>query len=506
MNPILLVHGYSAESRRSSAEDIRAIYGSLPDDLRRAYGGAAVFELDVSRYISLEDGVRIDDISRAMDRALREEFPHLLDRRFDVIIHSTGALVVRNWIRRHSPIPSPIEHLIYLAGANFGSGWAHVGRGQLAKWARMVFQGGAERGVQILDALELGSSFTIDLHLHFLWPGHGMAGDYRVREFCVCGSQVDATWLPIPIRYAKEDGADGVVRVSSCNLNFNYVRLEPTAAARAMKWDEVDQQVRLHRQRKPQAAPLYEVALRSSPGDPGRPEIPLAIPYQCAHSGRKIGIVAGDVPRAEILRLIDLAVTTTDDASYDAARREYAGLTQQSYDRAARDLKPGFLGFHEPRQQYDKHAQLIIRMVDQHGRGARHFDIFFDAGELAAAKTKSGRLPEGHALPVKSLFQDCHGNEVTPHVITFYLRTHAFNKDELAAGRDPWPSRVTQVGDVNLEITATEPETDDIVYLPLRLAIDNAELERLLEPHRTTILDVGFLRLPSPEIFRIART
>ena len=42
--------------------------------------------------------------------------------------NSTGALVVRNWLRRHSPRPSPIERLIYLAGANFGSGWAHVGR------------------------------------------------------------------------------------------------------------------------------------------------------------------------------------------------------------------------------------------------------------------------------------------------------------------------------------------------------------------------------------------
>jgi alpha-beta hydrolase superfamily lysophospholipase len=59
-----------------------------------------VIEIDLSRYITLEDGLTIDDISRAFDRVLKAEFASLLLGKFHVIIHSTGALVVRNWLRR----------------------------------------------------------------------------------------------------------------------------------------------------------------------------------------------------------------------------------------------------------------------------------------------------------------------------------------------------------------------------------------------------------------------
>jgi len=231
MEPIVLIHGYSAETNDTTAAAIASIYGSLPKSLKQIYGRTAVVEINLSRYISLEDGITVDDISRALDRALKTDFSKLLQGKFHVIIHSTGALAIRNWIRRFSPKPSPIGNLIYLAGANFGSGWAHVGKGQLAKWARFVFQGGAERGVQVLDALELGSDWTIDLHLHFLQLGNAMTTDYGIYESVVVGTQADVKWFPIPIRYAKEDGSDGVVRVSASNVNFNYVRFGPTAAA-----------------------------------------------------------------------------------------------------------------------------------------------------------------------------------------------------------------------------------------------------------------------------------
>ena len=65
----------------------------------------------------------------------------LLQSGFHVVIHSTGALVVRNWIRLFRRRPSPIANLVHLAGANFGSGLAHLGQGQAARWGRLIFQG-----------------------------------------------------------------------------------------------------------------------------------------------------------------------------------------------------------------------------------------------------------------------------------------------------------------------------------------------------------------------------
>ena len=123
MDPIVLIHGYSAESKDTTSDSIAGIYGTLPDALRKRYGAPNFVVINLGRYISLEDGITIDDISRAFDRALRTDHPELLQRRFHVIIHSTGALVIRNWIRKFSPKPSPIGNLIYLAGANFGSGF-----------------------------------------------------------------------------------------------------------------------------------------------------------------------------------------------------------------------------------------------------------------------------------------------------------------------------------------------------------------------------------------------
>ena len=106
MDPILFIHGYSAESSGTDPTSIKGIYGNgttntnLPDDLRSAY---KVIELDLSRYISLNDSVTINDISRALDGALRRDYPNLLASGFNVITHSTGALVISAGCSRLPP-------------------------------------------------------------------------------------------------------------------------------------------------------------------------------------------------------------------------------------------------------------------------------------------------------------------------------------------------------------------------------------------------------------------
>src|SRR5437762_12806156 len=122
-----------------------------------------------------------------------------------------------------SPKPSPIRNLVYLAGANLGSGWATIGQGQIARWGRFVFERGAQRGVMLLQSLDFGSSSTIDLHLSFMRQDSRMAEAYNVQEYIIVSTQADPSWFEFPIRYAHEDGSDGVVRVSASNLNFNYL-------------------------------------------------------------------------------------------------------------------------------------------------------------------------------------------------------------------------------------------------------------------------------------------
>lgn len=492
MNPILLIHGYSAESRRSGAKAVTQIYGALPGALRGAYGKTRLRELDVSRYVTLEDELHLDDLARALDRALQEQAPELLDGRFDVIIHSTGALVVRNWLRLFSSRPSPIERLIYLAGAHFGSGWAHVGRGQLAKWGRLVFQGGSERGLQVLDALELGSSETLDLHRHFLAPDRDLYRRYRVREFAIIGSQVLDSWLPVPVRYAKEDGSDGVVRVAAANPNWNYVAITPTARARQLPWDEIAASCTIVGRdpdaRRDEPAEHYRVSTKSLADDRDF-AVPLAIPYQCAHSGKDRGVMAGKGVRNELLGLLDTALKTRTAAQYRRAAESFQARTEATLRRVAEKLEPRVVqGLrNDPRSQYDAHAQLIFRVRDQDGRPVEHFDVYFHSAD-------------GCELCITELFEHTHKNRRSAGILCFYLRVSRFNEDQ-----GDWTERLADVGTVQLEIASVEPRTGDIRYLPVCLTLSGQRLQRFVQPHRTTVVDVTMLRLPAPGVFRIEK-
>jgi len=490
MRPIVLIHGYSAESKNSDQDSIEGIYGSMPQALRTLYGNTGVVEIDLSRYVSLEDGLHLDDISRAFDRALHSaDYTHLLSQGFDAIIHSTGALVIRNWLRKFSPRPSPLNNLIYLAGANLGSGWAHIGKGQLAKWGRLVFQTGTERGVRVLDALELGSTETIDLHLFFTEAANSPDLVYKVREHIIVGSQADVSWFEAPVRYAREDGSDGVVRVAASNLNYIYCKLGATAEALALGWRSISAELESHLARAGVRSVYYEVKRLSIPGQDGRPELPFAIPYECAHSG-DMGIVTGEGCRPQVLKLIEQALAS-DDGNWQERVAFFENETSTTYAQVSTRQKPSFWPWSsDPRNQYDKHAQVIFRLRDQDGRPINHFDIFFDSLEVARKTSK----------PFDELVEDHHLNDKSPNVITFYLRVETFDTDQ-----NLWVNQLDQAGVTYLEITATEPETNNIRYVPLRLRLSKAELKQWIQPHRTTIFDIELLRIPGPEVFIISK-
>jgi hypothetical protein len=513
MEPILFIHGYSAESATSVPEAVKAIYGNqnaspnlnLPDALRDALGVGApdVFEIDLSRYVSLDDGVNLDDIARALQLALEADFPHLLKPEIglNAIVHSTGALVVRNWIRLFSAKPSPIRRLIYLAGANFGSGWAHIGKGQLAQWARYVFQHGADAGIKVLDALELGSDETLNLHRAFIQEGCTMARSYEVREAVIIGSQPHVSWFEVPIRYAKEDGSDGVVRVSASNVNFHYLRLAAQKGAHELGPNKIDDYLTSFRNREADLPSYYEIVETSRPGDANRPQVPIAIPFQASHSGDETGIVGGAAPRAQVIRLLKAALTT--------APADWQTLVDQFTDETRGTLQR-VLAFNPPKwwqkwifntcKQYDGHSQVILRLRDQDGRPVEHYDIFFNS--ISGKRDRS--------LPFNDLIEDKHLNTHNGNIFVLYLRTSTYqgklsSTDEPDPLNNQWVLRVPQVNGCSLEISAIEPDTNSVRYLPMRFDFSSDQLNSWLMPHRTTVIDVELLRLPQREVYLILR-
>lgn len=484
MDPILLIHGYSAEGKDNT---VGAIYGNLPKDLRQEFGNNVVKEIDLSRWISLNDGIALDDVSFAMERALREQFPDLLSSGFHVIIHSTGALVVRNWIRLFSAKPSPIKNLIYLAGANFGSGLAHIGQGQLARWGRLIFSG-TGRGTRVLRELEFGSWKTIDLHRSFLEKEKDMYKDYQVQEFCMNGSQTLPGFELIPIRYIKEDSSDSTVRTSACNLNFNYIPVKAKETGKEISKEVIRDFMEKRLCNERVTEDLYEPTL--SYLCKNREPVPFAVLFETAHFGEKIGIVNGTENRTQILPLIKQALQTPYNLNaYRETARVFDKATSDTFSEAAKlkeGIFEGILGWNK-QEQYEGHAQLIFRLRDQFGNPVENFDITIKSKE----SPKKGYL--------EKLIEDKHNNDLDKGAITFYLRTQKF--------KDPqWEEQLKDVKPIDVEITGHEALSEEINYLPLTITLNSEQIQEIVQSFRTTIFDIELLRMPSEKVFAITKT
>lgn len=481
MKPILLIHGYSSEGKDSTP---KKIYGSLPGELRKLFGKENVRDINLSRWISLSDGITLDDVSFAMDRALKAQHPDMLNSGFHMIIHSTGALVVRNWIKKFSPKPSPVCNLIHLAGANFGSGLAHIGRGQLSRWGRLIFQG-VGRGTHILRELEFGSWKTMDMHLHYLKPGNDMFSDYQVQEFCIIGSQTLAMLRSVPIRYVKEDSADNTVRTSAGNLNFNYIPITPKPKTLKLGIKTLSNLLKKRMNDQPINDSYYEYDLSSLSAN--RREIPFAVAYETAHYGDDIGIVSGKKNRNAVMPLVKSALNAQyGEKPYQKVAQQYRNSMQKTFTRAAA-LKAGLIQWNK-QQQYEGHAQLIFRLKDQYGTGIEHFDVRLNSESAMADQEKLEKMIEDH-----------HGNKNDSGTITFYLRTQKFNNKDKT-----WGELLHNVAPVNIEITAHEPDSDDIAYVPMNIQLGTGEVKALVQSFRTTIVDVVLVRLPSANVFELA--
>lgn len=499
MEPILLIHGYSSDGyvtfdeTRSShhTKNIKKIYGNLPKLLKKKFGNHAVQMINLSRWISLDDGVTLDDISFAMQRALMSpEYRHLMETGFHVVIHSTGALVVRNWIKKFSPKPCPIKNLVHLAGANFGSGLAHIGRGQLARWGRFIFQS-TQPGSQILNELEFGCSKTLDLHCHFLQPENKMREDYEVQEFLMIGSQVGSGVLKpvletIPIRYVKEDSSDNTVRAAASNLNFNHIKIIPNAKAYSMSARTIMALMRKREDDKALRSSYYDLADVNFADE--RTIKPFAVLYEASHFGEDTGIVDGKKTRSKMASpLIAALKTKFDEVAYQKVVERYDTVTEKTLARAAKSKRKLF-SFWNKQQQYEAHAQIIFRLRDQYARPIKHYDITFNSKKVSNDKQQK----------IEWFIEDKHRNLKEDGILTFYLRVVSFDKRSKT-----YINKMDSVTDLDLEITAYENGTDRITFVPINYRIEADYLRKLVQPFRTTLVDIEMARLPGLEVFDI---
>ena len=95
-----------------------------------------------------------------------------------------------------------------------------------------------------------------------------------------------------------------------------------------------------------------------------------------------------------------------------------------------------------------------------------------------------------------NFFRNIYCNKNHHGTMTFYLRTQEFADER-------WKELLDNLRPVDVEITGSEPLSDDIKYLPLKIALTGKQAASVLKSFQTTVIDIQLARLPSPNVFKV---
>ena len=290
-----------------------------------------------------------------------------LQNPFDLIVHSTGGLVAREWVSRYFPDgnspkdgkPCPAKRIVMLAPANFGSRLAAAGKSMIGRVVR-GWDNWFQTGAEMLRGLELASPYQWSLACRDLLDpdpagsGSGPYGNGKIWPFVIIGSRGYPSGLR---RVANEDGADGTVRVPAANLNVLGMTVDFSAGLENPK-------PRLWRVRNETRIPFAVL--------PDRDHSTICHPEQPSSAAEHSGVLG---------RIILEALACASDADYARIADEWSDITDRTAalaDRATRldevftDSAPQHTAFHQ-------YLQVLVRVRDDHGQPVDDYFLEFFA-------------------------------------------------------------------------------------------------------------------------------
>jgi hypothetical protein len=471
----LFIHGYSVSDFET--------YGELPHRLKeeailRGYD-VKLQDIFLARYVTFNDEVRMDDLSLALEHAIKE-YSHSSDSRFVCVTHSTGGPVVRNWWNiyyRQKNIECPMSHLIMLAPPNHGSALAQLGKSRISRIKSWV--NGVEPGQNILDWLELGSDASCTLNKDWITSGMDEISSKGVFLFVITGQDIDRKLYDHINSYTGEPGSDGVVRVCSANLNSSYIRLVQKPR------DEINGKL---------DAGTLEVAEHLE-----SPLTPFRIVKARSHSNSSMGIMKSvrrdpeDSRNEETINAIFSCIEVKSRADYRKLYETFLAETKQIQDSSRIEVYAH--SNHEQVYIHDRYSMIIFRISDSSGALLHNFDLLLTAGD-----NDPDSLPPG-------FFGDRQCNLVNRSVITYYLNYDILNgTDELKApgGKIIRPA-IKGIRKLGL-ILRPRPEEGFIHYLPCKLDVSEDFFKKALKANSTTIIDICLQRVVTTELFRFEKT
>jgi pimeloyl-ACP methyl ester carboxylesterase len=434
--PIVLLHGYSSTA------------GSMVrwrDELvRRGYDATT---LRLGQYLSLTNEVTIKDIAEALDRALRDKAGLKPDEPFDAIVHSTGGLVIREWLATYETRRRRLKRLIGLAPAMFGSPLAHRGR----SWMGAVFKGEKdinnpdfmEAGKLILSGLELGSSYTWRL----------AERDLVERPIYDQSPETPFPFMFIGLKdygflkrlFAGDPGSDGTVRWASAGLNTRKIIVDLT------REPGVDQEPRVT------VEPWAKLA------------IPLVLDPDVNHT-----TIVSDPPERLIEQVLAaLAVNTNEE--YEAWAAQHSVM-----HRGAGDT--------------EQWQQFVTRAVDERGDPVR--DYYLEIGSTV----------DGRFEPVEDFSLEAHPFTDDPSYRCFHINLTKLNRKprtglQLRLTAISGSSLVAYHGYGSQTFTTTgehqrEPGVWD-AQIDLSRYLKDTDV-RFFFPYTTTLVEIRLNREPLP--------
>jgi hypothetical protein len=363
---LLLLHGYSA---------VGAEFLKWRDAL--AAKGIAAELINVGNYVTLNNEVTIKDLGEAFDRALRlavsplNPNPQDFTWEFDAIVHSTGMLVLRQWLAgdpyeegdSHSRIKR-LKHLVGLAPATFGSPQAAQGRswiGALVKGNKALGPDFLNAGDKVLLGLELGSEYTWQLsHRDLICsdPLYGKGPDTPyVAVFIGNSGYSGLSALDSP------PGSDGTVRWAGCALNTRKISVDLRRHPR-LRDDEKNII-------KDGAGNPARIAI--SPWEDDRLDVPIL-----AIDGRDHGTILKDPEPDAVQRVADFFNNVNSTETYadwlSAAQAHSAAALEVMKEKSVSGAAGG-AGW----------QQFVLRVRDDHNDGIDDYNLKFFLGDTLFA-------------------------------------------------------------------------------------------------------------------------
>ncbi|MFQ5599844.1 MAG: esterase/lipase family protein [Candidatus Krumholzibacteriia bacterium] len=213
----LIIHGWS-----DSSHSFRRM-----KDFLVANRVGTVDSIQYADYESREDNITFNDVVDGLhDRMVEKGFITRDGRKLvdlNVVVHSTGGLIIRHFIWRYWHRDGdrleecPVRRLVMLAPANFGSPLAHRGKsffGSLIK-GRKGLDDFLETGRQLLDGLELGSSYQWELAHRDLLTRRPLYSSRRIATTVLVGVE-DYEGIR---RFVNKPGTDGTVVIAGTALD-----------------------------------------------------------------------------------------------------------------------------------------------------------------------------------------------------------------------------------------------------------------------------------------------